>query len=141
MALARKKEKSIMPWRMNLFNNHNRKEKAPKKRRNHALDDPEYMTKEKVRKAVIERDGGNWCAITGVTGTRLELHRIVYGSQGGKYEVDNCILLSVEMHQKVHSSKKTWMPILQDHVRCMKLGIPEKSPIQREPKRMDDYVR
>ncbi|MGF6352448.1 hypothetical protein ABIE27_000344 [Paenibacillus sp. 4624] len=131
MALARKKEKIIMPWRMNLFTNHNRKEKAPKKRRNHALDDPEYMTKEKVRQAVIEREGGNWCAISGVPGPGLHLHRIVYGSQGGKYEVDNCILLSTEMHELVHKSKKTWMPILQDHVRCMKLGMPEKSPIQR----------
>ncbi|GGH46179.1 hypothetical protein GCM10008014_08670 [Paenibacillus silvae] len=131
MSLARKKEKNIMPWRMNILSHHNRKEQAPKKRRNHALDDPEYMTKEKVRQAVIERDGGNWCALSGVPGPGLHLHRIVYGSQGGKYEVDNCILLSKQMHDLVHSSKKTWMPILQDHVRCMKLGMPELSPIQR----------
>lgn len=132
MSLARKKEKkSIQEWRMNILSHHNRKEQAPKKRRNLALDDPEYMTKPKVRAAVIERDGGNWCAISGVPGPNLQLHRIVYGSQGGKYEVDNCILLSKAMHDIVHSDKKKWMPILQDHVHCMKLGMPEKSPIQR----------
>ncbi|MCP1134370.1 hypothetical protein NKT34_13780 [Paenibacillus polysaccharolyticus] len=139
--LARKKEKSIMPWRMNILSHHNRKEKEPKKRRNRALDDPEYMTKEKVRQAVIDREGGNWCAISGVPGPGLHLHRIVYGAQQGKYETDNCILLSNEMHELVHSNKRVWQPILQDHVRCMKLGMPELSPIQREPKRMDDYVR
>ncbi|WP_433748305.1 hypothetical protein [Paenibacillus amylolyticus] len=126
--LARK-EKNIMPWRMNLFNHHNRKEQPKTKRERNT--DPEYMTKEKVRQAVIEREGGNWCVLSGVPGPGLHLHRIVYGSQGGKYEVDNCILLSKQMHDLVHSSKKTWMPILQDHVRCMKLGMPEKSPIQR----------
>lgn len=132
MSLARKKEKKeVMPWRKNLLAHHNRKEQAPKKRRNHALDDPEYMTKEKVRQAVIERDGGNWCAISGVPGPGLHLHRIVYGAQQGKYETDNCILLSNEMHELVHSNKRVWQPILQDHVRCMKLGMPELSPIQR----------
>lgn len=129
MSLARKKEKNIMPWRKNLFTHHNRKEQPKTKRERNT--DPDYMPKSKVRAAVIERDGGNWCAISGATGVRLELHRIVYGSQGGKYETDNCILLSVEMHEEVHSDKKTWMPILQDHVHCMKLGMPEKSPIQR----------
>lgn len=133
MALPKRK-KEPMPWRLNLFAHHSRKDKPQQKRRNRVLDDPEYMTKEKVRQAVIEREGGNWCAISGVPGPGLELHRIVYGSQGGKYEPDNCILLSVEMHKVVHSSKKTWMPILQDHVRCMKLGCPELSPIQRHPK-------
>ncbi|KAA8747138.1 HNH endonuclease [Paenibacillus sp. UASWS1643] len=128
MALARKK-KPIQEWREKILAHHNRKQVAkPKRKRN---TDPDYMTKPKVRAAVIERDGGNWCAISGVPGPNLQLHRIVYGSQGGKYEVDNCILLSKAMHDIVHSDKKKWMPILQDHVRCMKLGMPEKSPIQR----------
>jgi hypothetical protein len=129
MLAKKKKEKNIMPWRMNLFSHHNRKEQPKTKRERNT--DPEYMTKEKVRQAVIEREGGNWCVLSGVPGPGLELHRIVYGSQGGKYETDNCILLSAEMHRVVHSSKKTWMPILQDHVKAMKLGTPELSPIQR----------
>lgn len=125
-----KKKKPIQDWRQKILAHHKRKEVVkPKRKRN---TDPEYMTKEKVRQAVIDREGGNWCVLSGVPGPGLELHRIVYGSQGGKYEPDNCILLSVEMHRLVHSSKKTWMPILQDHVRCMKLGMPEKSPIQRQ---------
>ncbi|OMF47748.1 HNH endonuclease signature motif containing protein [Paenibacillus sp. FSL E2-0151] len=128
-----KKKKTVQPWRLNILSHHNRKEQPKAKRERNT--DPEYMTKEKVRQAVIEREGGNWCVLSGVPGPGLELHRIVYGSQGGKYETDNCILLSADMHRLVHSSKKTWMPILQDHVHCMKLGMPEKSPIQRIPHR------
>ncbi|WP_179088648.1 hypothetical protein [Paenibacillus amylolyticus] len=55
--LARKKEKNIMPWRMNILSHHNRKEQPKTKRERNT--DPEYMTKEKVRQAVIEREGGN----------------------------------------------------------------------------------
>lgn len=132
MALPKRK-KELMPWRLNILAHHNRKEHPkPKRTRN---TDPEYMTKEKVRQAVIEREGGNWCALSGVPGPGLHLHRIVYGAQTGKYEPDNCILLSNEMHELVHSNKRVWQPILMDHVRCMKLGCPELSPIQRHPKR------
>lgn len=124
-----KKKKDIQPWRLNILAHHNRKEQPrPKRSRN---TDPEYMTKEKVRQAVIEREGGNWCVLSGKSGPGLHLHRIIYGSHGGKYEPDNCILLSLEMRQKVHSNKKKWMPELQEHIRCMKLGMPELSPIQR----------
>lgn len=84
------------------------------------------VTKPKVRKQVIKRDGGNWCLFCGKPGPGLHLHRIVYGSQGGKYELDNCVQLCAEHHELVHSNKKKYMPILQDHI---KNGTIEKGAV------------
>lgn len=75
-----------------------------------------HVGKKKIREKVIERDGGNWCLFCGKPGPGLHLHRIIYGSQGGRYEVDNCVQLCPEHHQLVHSSKKKWMPKLLEHV-------------------------
>lgn len=75
-----------------------------------------HTNKKKVREKVIERDGGNWCLLCGKPGPGLHLHRIVYGSQNGNYEVDNCVQLCAECHALVHSSKKRWMPRLQKHI-------------------------
>lgn len=72
-------------------------------------------TKPKVRKAVMERDG-NWCLTCGKPGPGLHLHRVVYGSQGGKYEVTNCVLLCNVHHEEIHSNKKKWAPILLAHL-------------------------
>lgn len=69
-------------------------------------------TKEKVRKQVIERDKGNWCFICGKPGPGMHLHRIVYGAQCGKYEVNNCIQLCFDHHAVIHSNKKEWQPKL-----------------------------
>jgi endogenous inhibitor of DNA gyrase (YacG/DUF329 family) len=76
--------------------------------------------KVKLRESIIERDGGNWCLLCGKPGPGLHLHRIQYGSQGGKYELDNCVQLCVECHGNVHSSKRKWMPILQEHIKNKK---------------------
>lgn len=70
-----------------------------------------YEPKNKVRAAVAERDG-NWCLCCGRPGPGLHLHRVIYGSQGGKYETGNCVQLCNEHHALMHSSKKTWMPKL-----------------------------
>lgn len=74
-------------------------------------------SKAKVRNKVIERDGGNWCALCGQPGPGLHLHRIVYGSQGGKYEVSNCVQLCAQDHEKVHTDKNKWMPHLLDLIK------------------------
>lgn len=76
-----------------------------------------HVQKKKLREQVISRDGGNWCLLCGKPGPGLHLHRIVYGSQGGKYELDNCVQLCAECHELVHSSKRKWMPILKDHIK------------------------
>lgn len=79
-----------------------------------------HINKKKLREKVIERDGGNWCLLCGKPGPGLHLHRIVYGSQGGKYELDNCVQLCPKDHDKVHSSKRKWMPYLLDYVKGKK---------------------
>lgn len=81
-----------------------------------------HVSKIKVRTAVIERDG-NWCLKCGKPGPGLHLHRIVYGSQGGIYEVDNCVLLCNVHHEEVHSSKQKWMPLLFSHVHNKKAEL------------------
>ena len=83
------------------------------------------MTKEEVRAIVKERDG-NWCLLSGKPGPGLHLHRVVYSGMGGgngKYEVWNCVLLSNEMHVLVHSTKRTWMPLLLEYLSCKKPAV------------------
>lgn len=46
----------------------------------------------------------------------LHIHRVVYGSHGGKYELNNCVLLCGEDHAKVHSSKVTWAEKLLNYL-------------------------
>lgn len=75
-----------------------------------------YNPKTKIREAVIERDGGNWCLKCGRPGPGLHLHRVIYGSQGGEYELGNCVQLCPEDHALVHSSKVTWAPLLLGHL-------------------------
>jgi 5-methylcytosine-specific restriction endonuclease McrA len=71
--------------------------------------------KEKVRKEIKERDG-DWCLLCGKPGPGLHLHRVVYASQGGVYEKDNCVLLCADHHQNVHSNKRMWMPKLLEYI-------------------------
>jgi hypothetical protein len=73
-------------------------------------------SKLKVRKKVIERDLGEWCLFCGKPGPGLHLHRVVYGSQCGKYEVGNCVQLCAEHHLLVHSSKSKWQPVLLNYL-------------------------
>lgn len=75
------------------------------------------ISRKELRKQIANRDGGDWCLLCGKPGPGLHLHRIIYGSQGGKYELDNCVQLCPIDHDKVHSSKKKWMPILLDHIK------------------------
>ena len=76
-----------------------------------------HLNKRKLREEVIERDGGNWCLFCGKPGPGLHLHRVVYGSHGGKYELGNCVQLCAIDHEKVHSNQKKWQPILLDHLK------------------------
>lgn len=69
-----------------------------------------------IREAVMKRDG-NCCLLCGVVSDHLHLHRVVYGSQGGKYEVLNTVLLCEDDHQNtVHARKKVWQPLLLAHL-------------------------
>lgn len=72
--------------------------------------------KKKIKDKIIERDGGKQCLICSSQGPKLHLHRIVYGSQGGKYEVDNCVQLCTTDHGIVHSKKPFWQKVLLDYI-------------------------
>ena len=74
------------------------------------------ISKKELRNKISERDG-NYCLHCGKPGPGLHLHRIVYGSQGGKYEIDNCVQLCNVDHEKVHTNKNYWMPILLEYIR------------------------
>ena len=74
------------------------------------------VSKMKLRKKVIDRDGGNWCLFCGKPGPGLHLHRIKYGAQGGKYELNNCVQLCPVHHELVHSNKRIWKPILEKYI-------------------------
>ncbi|WFB57507.1 hypothetical protein [Paenibacillus sp. BR1-192] len=98
----------------------NKVQTSQRKRKPKGVD----LTKEQVREEVKKRDG-NWCLLSGKPGPGLHLHRVVYSGMGGgngKYEVWNCVLLSNEMHTLVHSSKRTWMPLLLDYLVKKKQG-------------------
>jgi len=84
-----------------------------------------HIQKRKLREKVIERDGGNWCLFCGKPGPGLHLHRVVYGSQGGRYELSNCVQLCPIHHELVHSSKRKWMPILKHYLKTGKLNLPK----------------
>lgn len=62
-----------------------------------------------LRKEVRQRDGDH-CRFCGVVGQQV--HHIVYRSSGGPDEPSNLILLCAECHAIVHSSKRSWQPLL-----------------------------
>jgi hypothetical protein len=74
-----------------------------------------HESKPKLRIKIRERDG-DWCLFCGKPGPGLHLHRVIYGSQGGKYEEHNCVLLCGEHHGLVHTNKKKWQPLLLQHL-------------------------
>ena len=52
-----------------------------------------------------------WCQLCGSTDW-LEIHHIIYRSQGGNNDERNLIRLCKYHHQEVHSNKKKWQPFL-----------------------------
>lgn len=69
----------------------------------------------KTREAVISTDG-ECCIICGDC-HNVQLHRIIYASQGGLYVPENAVLLCVYHHAAAHSNKPKWEPYLLDHVK------------------------
>ena len=73
-------------------------------------------SKQRTRQQVKDRDG-DMCLLCGRPGPGLHLHRVIYGSQGGKYAPENCVLLCHDHHNPVvHASKGTWQPLLLDYL-------------------------
>jgi hypothetical protein len=46
------------------------------------------------------------CRISGETNTELlDVHRIKPGSEGGKYTLDNVVVVSCSIHRKIHANE------------------------------------
>lgn len=72
------------------------------------------VDKSPIREAVGRRDG-RACLLCGAPSPHL--HRVRYGSEGGRYEVDNCVFLCDYHHlYTVHGNKRVWQPLLLDHL-------------------------
>lgn len=65
-----------------------------------------------VRAEIRKRDGERcrWCGRNGSSG--LQIHHILYRSQGGPDHHSNLILLCQDHHQQVHGNKRHWQPVL-----------------------------
>ena len=72
--------------------------------------------KKEIYQKVYERDNGI-CRLCGKQ--NIELHHIRYRSERKDLINDekNCIMLCTECHQKVHSNKHYWQPILLEMVK------------------------
>lgn len=56
-------------------------------------------------------DEQKWCQLCGSTNW-LEIHHIIYRSQGGNNDERNLIRLCKKCHMLVHSNKKKWQEFL-----------------------------
>lgn len=65
-----------------------------------------------TRTHVIERDG-SVCRCCGLYVEVPHVHHIVYRSQGGLNLPSNLISLDMRCHERIHSNKPLWLPILQ----------------------------
>ena len=75
-----------------------------------------------IREAVAKRDG-NGCLLCGRgTPDALDLHRVTYGSEGGRYVITNCVLICSHPchHDVVHGNKRVWQSLLQAHLAGVK---------------------
>lgn len=69
---------------------------------------------EEVYNKVLERDNHR-CRLCYSTWW-LQIHHIIYRSQGGKHIEENLMMLCKSCHDKVHSSKKTWQVKLKQMI-------------------------
>jgi hypothetical protein len=65
-----------------------------------------------TRAEIIERDG-HCCRLCGAFAEIPHVHHLVYKSQGGLYEGPNLVSLDWRCHQRVHSNKPLWLPLMQ----------------------------
>lgn len=79
------------------------------------------MTKEEKRiyEQIVEEQP--YCQLCGST-YNLHIHHIRYGACGRKTYIGNLIRLCKSCHDKVHSNKKYWQPILIEMVDKKEMG-------------------
>jgi 5-methylcytosine-specific restriction endonuclease McrA len=67
------------------------------------------------RRYIRQRDGEQ-CRYCGTSAT-LHVHHVRYRSEGGGHEEENLLTLCLRCHDRVHSNKKHWQPILIELLR------------------------
>jgi 5-methylcytosine-specific restriction endonuclease McrA len=69
------------------------------------------------RQYIQQRDGRR-CRRCGITARRnLHVHHVIYRSEGGNHEETNLITLCFGCHDRIHSSKRYFQPILLEVLR------------------------
>jgi 5-methylcytosine-specific restriction endonuclease McrA len=73
-----------------------------------------------VRAEVYRRDQETcrWCLRPGE-----QVHHVIYRSQGGPDTTDNLILLCGRCHERAHSSKEAFQPLLLEYLELAEQGI------------------
>lgn len=69
------------------------------------------MTEKQIYEIIAHEEP--YCMLCGSTNW-LNIHHIRYGSMGRHTYLGNIIRLCINCHQKVHSNKRKWQPILID---------------------------
>ena len=77
-----------------------------------------HVQKQKLKDKIRKRDGER-CLYCDRVKYGLHAHRVKYGSEGGKYEESNVVLLCGEHHMLVHENKKKWKPILLKYLETL----------------------
>ena len=74
------------------------------------------FVKKEIYDEVFKRDKGK-CRLCG--NTNIQLHHIIYRSENKNLinEPNNCIMLCVSCHEKVHKNKHYWQPILKEKIK------------------------
>ncbi len=71
------------------------------------------------RRRVRKRDGCcRWCGTTSL----LQVHHVLYLSQGGPNDMGNLVTLCLTHHEKVHTNKRVWQPVLLELLRLTEGG-------------------
>lgn len=66
-----------------------------------AREDPKTIPAD-VRQAVLDRDNAQ-CVLCGTGGeNRLQLHHVVYRSQGGAHRPENLVVVCMTCHESIH---------------------------------------
>lgn len=94
-------------------------------REKHALRHKPHTTRTTApngdqRRRVRKRDGNccRWCGST----TSLQVHHVLYLSQGGPNLMGNLITLCLAHHEIVHSNKRVYQPVLLETLRLTEAG-------------------
>lgn len=84
------------------------------------------MTAKEVYEIITEEEP--YCMLCGKS-WNLHRHHIRYGAEGRHTYLGNIIVLCNECHNKVHSNKKKWQPVLiviaNEHEKKMNRGVIE----------------